>query len=768
MPKSETLPPDTRDAVRWRCAVFGYVQGVGFRPSISSLARSLGLTGFVGNDASGVFVEVQGPAMTVAEFGERLWSCVPHATVETVRVTELPPQVETAFAIAPSQEVGGTAVVPPDVAPCDECLRDLTSPSDRRSGYPFVACSQCGPRFTLLQGMPFDRPNTAMAAFPMCPKCEAEYRDPANRRFHAQTAACPACGPRVWFAHPADTEAIGEASIPRTREALATGLIVAVKGVGGFHLACDATSDVTVRRLRAGKGRGDKPFALMAATPDVVREYAELGPDEERILTDRERPIVLLRRRNEEATLSLSPAVAPCSNYLGFMLPYTPLHHLLLSDRPLVMTSGNASGEPIATTNAEARGLAPQADAFLLHDREIVTPCDDSVVCVFEGDLYPIRRSRGYAPLPVRLREGGPSVLAVGGELKAAFCLAVGDQAFMSQHVGDLSSPTTLAAFGRSVEHLTRLLRVEPMAVACDEHPDYLSSRWAKGFAVKLGLPLIRVQHHRAHVAALAAEHRHAGSLIGVCLDGAGYGDDGAVWGCELFAGEVGNLERVAHLDYVPLPGGDAAVKRPYRMALSHLWAAGLPWDDSLPCVRACPPAERKVLLRQLTHNVNSVPTSSAGRLFDAVASLVGVRHTVTYEAQAAIELEAVADETAEGYDMPLYPEMPLRLDPRPVFRQITHDMNCNVSVSVIAGRFHRGLSDAIARVCRAVRKRSGVNTVALTGGVFQNLLLLRLAVKALRQDDFEVLIHRLVPPNDGGLSLGQAVIARATLAGVA
>jgi len=673
---------------------------------------------------------------------------------------------EIAFAIVPSQANGSAAIVPPDLAPCDNCCRDLFSPGDRRFRYPFVACSQCGPRFTLLRDVPFDRSNTAMAPFPMCPVCEAEYRDPTDRRFHAQTTACPACGPQIAFTRrPGNTEAVGDVALERTREALTAGQIMAVKGVGGFHLACDATNDTAVHRLRAEKGRGDKPFAMMAATTEIVREYAQLGPDEERILTGPERPIILLRRRNGTAAVPLSSAVAPGSDCLGFMLPYTPLHHLLLSDRPLVMTSGNVSGEPIAITDTEAAALAPSADAFLLHDREILVPCDDSVVRLFEGDLYPIRRSRGYAPLPVRLSEGGPCVLAVGGELKSAFCLAVGDHAFLSQHLGDLSSPTTLAAFGRSVEHLTRILRVQPAAVACDRHPDHLSSRWAEGFAAQHGLPLIRVQHHRAHVAALAAEHRRTGSLIGVCLDGTGYGDDGAAWGGEVFAGEVGNLERVAHLDYVPLPGGDAAVARPYRMALAHLWAAGVPWDESLPCVRACPRAERKVLDTQLVRNVNCVPTSSAGRLFDAVASLVGVRQAVTYEAQAAIELEAIAEITPDGYDVPLIPGDPLRLDPRPLFRQITLDLAHGVPVSMIAGRFHRGLADAISRLCCTIREQTGVGIVGLTGGVFQNVLLLRLALEGLRRDDFEVLIHRQVPANDGGLSLGQVVVARAALA---
>ncbi len=763
--RERQVPPDSQ-LVRLRCSVSGQVQGVGFRPHVCSVASSLGVTGFVGNDATGVFVEVQGRGRAVSEFIDRLSYCPLPAVVETVRTEDLPPCTEAAFVIAPNQETGTGAVIPPDLAPCDNCLRDLASPENRRFAYPFVTCARCGPRFTLIREMPFDRTNTAMKAFRMCPECVAEYSQPADRRFHAQTLACPACGPRVWFTRRVEAEAVGDAeAIEQTREAIAAGSIVAVKGVGGFHLACDATNDAAVSRLRAGKERGDKPFALLAASAEMVREYANLSLEEERILTNTERPIVLLHRRKSVPAFPLSPAVAPGSGCLGVMLPNSPLHDLLLADRPLVMTSGNAGGEPIVITNAGAGTLAPPADAFLLHDREIVAPCDDSVVRVFEGEVYPIRRSRGYAPLPVRLRGNGATVLAVGSELKSVFCLAVGERAFLSQHIGDMGSAATLATLERAVEHLTRLLRVKPDAVACDAHPDYLSSRWANAFAQQRGLPIVPVQHHRAHVAAIAAEHRHVGPLIGVCFDGTGYGDNGAVWGGEVFAGKVESLERVAHLDYAPLPGGDAAVKRPYRMALAYLWAAGVPWDESLPCVHACPVAERKVLLTQLTRNVNCAPTSSVGRLFDAVAALVGVRQTVTYEGQAAIELEAIAEETPDSYDIPLHQGAPLRFQLQPLWRQIMRDVTERVAAPVIAGRFHRGLADAIVHVCRIVRDRTGVNVVGLTGGVFQNVLLLRLAVQTLRHDGFEPLIHRQVPANDGGLSLGQAVLARATLA---
>lgn len=758
-------PPLSNCLVRLRCTISGRVQGVGFRPRVCVLAHSLGVTGFVGNDTRGVFIEVQGPAPVVSTFIDYLHDCTSSVVVEDIRAEELPPRLESEFVIVSSEECGSGALIPPDLATCDDCLRDLRDSGDRRFGYPLVTCARCGPRFTLIREMPFDRVRTTMANFEMCPRCAVEYSDPKDRRFHAQTLACPICGPRVWFARVGGEEIEGALAIQMARDALVAGLIIAVKGVGGFHLACDATNEATVCRLRTGKARGDKPFALMATSVEMVRVYAEVSPEEERLLTSRERPIVLLRRREPATAASLSRAVAPGNNYLGVMLPYSPLHHLLLGDRPLVMTSGNVCGEPIITANSDASTLAPPADAFLLHNREIITPCDDSVVRVFADESYPIRRSRGYAPLPVRLREGGPTVLAVGGELKATFCLAVGDRAFVSQHIGDLGNLATLATFEKAVEHLMRLLRVEPEAVACDAHPNYASVRWAEAFALRRGLPLVRVQHHRGHIASLAVEHQHVGPLIGVCFDGTGYGDGGTVWGGEFFVGKVESLERVAHVDYIPLPGGDAAVERPYRMALAHLWSAGIPWNESLPCVRACPLAERKILLAQLQRNVNCVPTSSVGRLFDAVAALIGVRQIATYEAQAAIELEAVAEEVPNGYDIPLNTNALLRFDPRSLLRQVASDWLGDVPVPVIAGRFHRGLADSVVRVCGILREQRGVNAVGLTGGVFQNMLLLRLTVESLQRDGFAVLVHRQVPANDGGLSLGQAVLARAALA---
>jgi hydrogenase maturation protein HypF len=755
--------------IRCRFLVSGLVQGVGFRPHVYNLARSHGLTGYVGNNASGVFIEVQGTQKAVTAFTHELVDRIPSpAAAETVRIEELTPRQEAGFVIAESENsIEGGIVVPPDIATCDLCFRDLIDRADRRFRYPFVTCARCGPRFTLLRDMPYDRIGTTMAEFRMCSICEAEYCDPDDRRFHAQTAACAACGPRVWFVQPPGASRLfGEAAIKRTQEALADGFVVAIKGIGGFHLACDAANDDSVRRLRERKGRGNKPFALMAATIATIRKYAELNLTEERALTQQERPIVLLRRRETE-TRHLASAVAPGNNTLGFMLPYSPLHHLLLDEHPLVMTSGNVSDEPIVTDNEAAIAiLAPMVDAFLFHDREIHSPCDDSVVRIFNGESYPVRLARGYTPLPIRLISSGPAVLAVGGELKSAFCLTSGERAHVSPHLGDMRTLGTLATFERSVDRFRHLLRIEPEVVACDAHPGYLSSIWAAEFAEKHGLPLVRVWHHHAHIASLLVEHERTGRIIGVCFDGTGYGQDGAVWGGEVFVGDETNCVRAAHLAYVPLPGGDASVVRPYRMALAHLWAAGIEWNDALPCVQACLPVEQKIMLVQLGKNVNATPTSSVGRLFDAIAALIGVRQTITYEAQAAIELEAMADvESGESYDFALIPGEPIRLDPRPIMRQVVRDLTGGIPPSQIAGRFHRGVAEIIACVCRTIRDRTGLTTVGLTGGVFQNMLLLQLACDALRRDGFEILIHHRIPPNDGGLSLGQAAIARSSLA---
>lgn len=737
--------------IRRRLQITGVVQGVGFRPFVYALARRFELAGFVGNESSGVFVEAEGSPERLDAFERALTAeAPPLARIESLVSRPLPALGESAFFIVASEaRARESTPVPADIATCDACLREMRDPADRRYRYPFLNCTNCGPRFTITRDLPYDRAFTTMSGFAMCPACEAEYHDPANRRFHAEPTACPRCGPTLRF-QPGGMS--GEDALSAALAALSAGAIVAVKGIGGFHLACDATRDAAVRSLRERKRRGAKPFALMARGLDHVRQFASVDEEEAHLLTSPERPIVLLRRLDGA---EISPLVAPANPHLGFMLPYTPLHHLLLNGPPLVMTSGNRADEPIARDNEEAlHRLQGLADAFLLHDREIHAVCDDSVVRVFEGAEMPVRRSRGYAPLPVRLPSTGPSVLAVGGELKAAFCLTKDDRAYLSQHIGDMENLETMEAFERAFHHFRRLFRAEPEVVAADLHPGYLSSQWAQRYAAAQRLPLVRVQHHHAHVAGLVTGHGIEEPVIGVSFDGTGYGADGAVWGGEFLVVDGAGCERAAHLKYVPLPGGDAAVRHPARMALAHLWAAGIEWDPDLPPVAALPDAARRVLRRQLVSGLRCAPTSSMGRLFDAVASLTGLRHSVDYEAQAAMELEAACAGDAAAY------EFHGELDAAPVLRAIVADLRAGVTAQAIAARFHNGVAAMIAHQCASIRRRTGLARVALTGGVFQNMRLLAATARLLRGHGMDVLVHRATPPNDGGLALGQAAVA--------
>ncbi len=746
--------------------ITGVVQGVGFRPFVYNLATRLGLSGWVRNSSSGVEIEVAGPAEVVEEFVRRLQQeAPPLARVERVRVEPVilsgPPSA--AFRILHSEaRPGEFQPISPDVAICDDCLRELFDPRDRRYRYPFINCTNCGPRFTIIRDIPYDRPNTTMAPFVMCPDCQAEYDDPTNRRFHAQPNACPVCGPQVEFRPSLTAPSVhGDEAIQAARAALRAGAIVAVKGLGGFHLACDATRDEPVARLRERKGRVDKPFAIMSFDLATVERYCEVNDAERALLTSRQRPIVLLRRRPDAP---ISPLVAPNNRYLGVMLPYTPLHYLLLEPADgfpiaLVMTSGNYSEEPIVTDNDEAlMRLASLADAFLLHNREIHARCDDSVTRIFAGAELPIRRSRGYAPYPIHLPFPVRPVLAVGAELKNTFCLARQQYAFLSQHIGDMENYETLRFFEQMVEQLARTFRVEPEAVVHDLHPGYLSTRYAREQAERRGLPLIPVQHHHAHIAACMAENGLSGEqpVIGVAFDGTGYGSDGAIWGGEFLIADYASFRRAAHLRYMPLPGGDAAIRKPYRVALAYLWAAGMPWNAPLPPVAAATPTERAVLGRQLQQGLQTVPTSSMGRLFDAVASIAGVRQMVNYEAQAAIELEMLADRGVEdAYAFGIGEE----IDPAPVLRAVVADVRAGVPAPVIAARFHNGVARMVREVCLRLRAETGLSAVALSGGVFQNILLLEKTVPLLQEAGFTVYLHRRVPPNDAGIALGQAVV---------
>ena len=773
-----------------RIHITGVVQGVGFRPLVYNLATHLGLSGWVLNSSSGVEIEAAGPATALDEFVQKLSTeAPPLARIERLTVEPIPVPADLfggQFAIRHSAgRPGEFQPISPDVAICADCRREQFDPADRRYRYPFLNCTNCGPRFTIIRDIPYDRPQTTMAPFAMCPDCQAEYDDPANRRFHAQPNACPVCGPQVWLQDIGSTRPAAptqdqppDAAIQAARRILAAGAIVAVKGLGGFHLACDATDDDAVDRLRERKGRVDKPFAIMSFDLETVERYCQVGPEERALLTSRERPIVLLRRRPDSP---LSPRVAPGNPYLGVMLPYTPLHYLLLEPAAtfpiaLVMTSGNYSEEPIATANDEARErLANLADAFLLHNRDIHARCDDSVTRTVAGAELPIRRSRGYAPYPVHLPALVRPTLAVGAELKNTFCLARERYAFLSQHIGDMENYETLRFFAQMVEQLARTFRVEPELIACDMHPGYLSTRHAQELAGRDGVPLVAVQHHHAHVASCMAENGLDGErpAIGVALDGTGYGTDGAIWGGEFLVADYVSFRRAAQLRYLPLPGGDAAIRRPYRVALAYLWAAGIPWQEDLPPVAACPPAERAVLQRQLERGLNTVPTSSMGRLFDAVAALAGVRQEVNYEAQAAIELEGLTSAAEAGFyefaqersgEDPGQDEVPLIVDPLPVIRAVVADARAGVPAGVISARFHNGLALAIGDVCQRLREETGLAEVVLSGGVFQNVTLLGEVMPLLEGAGFTVYTHHLVPPNDGGISLGQAMVANAVV----
>ena len=772
----------TGETQRRRVTVRGVVQGVGFRPFVYTLATGLGLAGHVTNSGEGVVVEVEGARDAVDVFCARISSDAPPlALVESVRQDRVAVAGGSGFAIVASRGGGPAAtLVSPDVATCADCLAELADPADRRHRHPFITCTNCGPRFTIVTGLPYDREHTTMARFPMCPDCADEYADPADRRFHAQPVACHACGPTLRLLPGRGTTADPAADpVAEARRLLADGAILAVKGIGGYHLACDATDPEAVARLRLRKARGRKPFALMARDLADIERLAHLGPEERVLLTGHLRPIVLLRRRADAR--SELRQVAPGSPDLGFMLPYTPLHHLLLGlpgDPPgpglLVMTSGNLSGEPIVTDDDDALDrLSPLADAWLTHDRPIHVPCDDSVVRVCDGVQLTLRRSRGYAPLPVTLPLPVRASLAVGGDLKNTFCLGEGRHAWLSAHIGDMDDLATQNALSRAERQLEATTGVRPRLLCADLHPRYRSGQWAERH--RDGRPLVRVQHHHAHVASAMAEHGLDGSrrVIGVAFDGTGYGDDGAVWGGETLLADYDGYQRFAQLGYVPMPGGDAAVRRPYRMALAQLWAAGIGWSPELPCVGACPVQERALLERQLERNLNCVPTSSMGRLFDAVSSLAGVCQLAEYEAQAAIELEAAALSAAgdcgPGYRFGLRPAAPgapgaagaaVIADPAPVLAAVAAEVRAGTPAELVAARFHAAVTALVRQTCGLARERHGLDTVALTGGVFGNTLLSSACAAALRQDGFTVLRHHQVPPNDGGLALGQLMVA--------
>ena len=777
---------------RKQISVRGVVQGVGFRPFVYRLAHDHELTGWVLNHSGGVEIEVEGETHALDEFVDDLTAQAPPlARIISVEVSGAPPSGFARFEIRHSvAEEGRYQLISPDIATCADCLSELLDPDDRRYRYPFTNCTNCGPRFTIIRDIPYDRPLTTMQPFAMCPDCQREYDDPLDRRFHAQPNACPVCGPHIWL-EPApgnmgsDAAATGDAAMRLAGEMLLAGKVLAIKGLGGFHLACDATAPDAVQTLRARKGRPAKPLAVMMSTLEEVRTHCTLSEEEEALLLSQQCPIVLLRWRD---TSEVVQDVAPDNKYLGVMLPYTPLHHILLRDvgRPLVMTSGNLSEEPIAQDNEEARTrLGHLADAFLMHNRDIYARYDDSVWFSPAPNLpetgdrpaQPIRRSRGYAPFPIRLPFRTEPVLAVGAELKNTFCLARDDFAFLSQHIGDMENLETLEHLEATVELYKHLFRVEPELIAHDLHPDYFSTKFAHSLA-RAPESLVGVQHHQAHIASCLADNDwplDGGPVVGVAWDGTGYGQDGHIWGGEFFVGDYGGFRRAAHLEYLPMPGGDAAIRNPWRLALGYTYAltGKLPnlHDNSPNPDRAITTQETQIVRQQVDRRLNTPLTSAAGRLFDAVAALIGLRHQVTYEAQAAIELEMQAAgwqpasrvaAASLAYPFAIKQEgKKLVIGLRELLDAIQSEVEAGTSQAEIGWRFHFTLAELITAVCQRIASETGVRTVALSGGCFQNRLLLNLSLFRLEQAGLAVLLHHHVPCNDGGISLGQAVMAR-------
>jgi len=751
---------------RRRVRVRGRVHGVGFRPFVYGLAVELGLSGWVLRDAAGVVADAQGPTAALDAFVRRVVTDAPAtAAVDAVSVASLDPVPGTGFTIA--DEESASAPPAPDLAPCDGCLAELTDPGDRRYGHPFVACSACGPRFSF--GPPPEP----------CTACRAERDDPDGRRYRAPWITCDTCGPAVELVGADGTaSASGAQAVARARELVAEGEVVAVKGVGGYQLVCDATDPDAVGRLRERRQRGDAPFPVLVPDLDAAREVAEIGIAEADLLASPRRPVVLLRPREGSALASL---VAPGAGRIGVLLPPSPLHVLLhgrVGDPPgpqaLVLAGAAIGGAAVVTDDEDAlRRLSGIADAWLRHDHPIAVPCEDSVVEVVDGEPLPVRRSRGEAPLPIALPFDVDPVVAAGGDVRNAFCVAQGHQAWLSAHVGDMDDIATQRAFARAVDHLQELVRVEPRRLVVDRHPLYRSARGAQEAADEGGMSLARVQHHHAHIAAVMAENGHDGRVpvVGIAFDEAGHGDDTAVWGGEVIVTDYDDYERLAHLAYAPLAGGDATVRRPYWMALAHLHAAGVPWTEDLPCVGVAPVGERSVLSHQLSTGLACVPPSSMGRLVDAVASLAGVCHVAGYAGQAATELQALAEQALRqgadaepgAYPLPLVAPAsesgPLEWDVATLVRAVVADVRARVPAPVVALRFHRGIAAAAVRVALHARARYGLDVVALSGSVFGDALLLSLTTRGLREAGLRVLRHRRVPPNDGGLALGQVAV---------
>jgi hydrogenase maturation protein HypF len=748
-----------------RVQVRGIVQGVGFRPFIFKLTEDYRLCGHVANTSSGVDIHVEGDRAQIESFIRAISAQAPPlAQITAIESRPAKAANHADFQIIDSrQEEDRSTLISPDVSICADCLRELRDPQDRRYGYPFINCTNCGPRYTIIDDVPYDRPKTSMRQFRMCPACQAEYDNPRNRRFHAQPNACHECGPQVALHGPDGIVLKAEDAIHATVRLLANGQIVAVKGLGGYHLAVDATNQTAVERLRRRKQREEKPLALMAPDLATIRTFAHLDPDEIEVLTSPQRPIVLLRKRPPNA---IAPAVSPRNAWFGVMLPYTPLHYRLLAHgfTALVMTSGNLSEEPIAIANADARKrLAPIADAIMTNDREIYLRCDDSIVRKTDGVTRFLRRARGYVPVPVFLRRRQPAILACGAELKSTVCFLKKDQAFLSQHIGDLENLETYDFFQATIAHLQRILNISPEAIACDLHPDYLSTRFARELDNR---PLFQVQHHHAHIVSVMAENHLEDRVIGLAFDGTGYGSDATIWGGEVLLAEASGFERAAFLSPVPMPGSAAAIREPWRMAVSYLAHTfdSRFLDLDLPFIQAIDHRQAEILVTMGRQGINAPLTSSLGRLFDGVAALIGLRHQVAFEGQAAMELEMTIGADDPGvYDYGWQTVGDSHcIEIAPIIAGVVADLTRGVPGPVISRRFHTTLTMLFTALCREIRHQTGLDRVALSGGVFQNVVFSTALARQLEKNDFRVYTQRLVPANDGGLSLGQAVAAAA------
>ncbi len=745
--------------------ITGIVQGVGFRPFIYSLAKEYDLTGWVRNSASGVDIEITGRPDDLDKFMSEISnSAPPLSQIDTIDNWDIENQSFDTFKIIPSKDQANEFIpISPDVAICEQCQAELFDPHDRRFRYPFINCTNCGPRFSIIKDIPYDRPKTTMADFVLCHDCLAEYEDPMDRRFHAQPVACPVCGPQVWLESKSGqrlserNEAIIEARLMLTE-----GKILAIKGLGGFHLACDATNPESVAKLRRRKTRPAKPFALMAFTIETVKEYVRLSPSAIGLLSSPQAPIVLLPAvPNSE----IAPNVAPGQKNLGFMLPYTPLHLLLLEPAAgfpevLVMTSGNLAEEPVIHENHVAREkLAGIADGFLIHNRPIHMRIDDSVYTIVNEQPYPIRRARGFAPNPIRLSHKVPQVLGAGPQMKNTFCLTRDRYAFLSHYIGEMENWETYRDYQNAIHHYETLYRINPLWIGYDLHPDYTSTRYALQRGEIENIPVKPIQHHHAHLAACMIEHDipPQSKIGGLIFDGTGFGEDGTIWGGEVLIGNYSDYQRLYYLKPVPLPGGDVTVTKPARMALSTLWAYGLPWEDHLRPVEALSSQEKDILRAQLEKGINVPLTSSMGRLFDAVSALIGVRQEISYEAQAAIELEALADASEVGY-------YPWRLDGKLIdvkstLEAILSDLANGTAPQVISARFHNTITNLSLDLAQRISRDYGIDQIALSGGVWQNQVLIEKVIERFKQHEIQPLVHRLTPTNDGCVAMGQALI---------